>query len=134
MVKLATKLALACAASLALLGATPAARAADPDPWISRDKALHFDVTAGIAAVGYGVSAAWLVPDARWKSLAIGGGVALSAGAAKELLDLAGLGDPSWKDFAWDAFGTLAGLALAWGIDLAVGGVSHAHPALGVSF
>ena len=46
------------------------ALAADPDPWISRDKAFHFDVSAGIAAVGYGVSAAWL-GDARWKALAI---------------------------------------------------------------
>jgi putative lipoprotein len=132
MVKLAT-LAIAGAAAFALLTASSAARADDPDPWISRDKALHFDVTAGIAAAGYGVSAGWIV-DARWKALAIGGGLALGAGAAKELLDLAGLGDPSWKDFAWDALGTVAGLALAWGVDLALGGVSHARPALGVSF
>ena len=126
------KLAVGCAASIALLTASPAARA-DDDPWISRDKAFHFDVSAGIAAAAYGASAAWLV-DARWKSLAIGGGVAIGAGAAKELLDLAGLGDPSWKDFTWDCVGTVAGLALAWGIDLALGGVSHTHPALGMSF
>jgi putative lipoprotein len=110
--------------------ATPAAAdSPDPDPWIARDKALHFDASAGIAAGTYAVSAAWLV-DARWKALAIGGGVALTAGAGKELLDLAGLGDPSWKDFAWDAMGTAVGLAIAWGVDLLVGGVSSAHPAL----
>ena len=40
-------------------------------------------MSAGIAAAGYGVSAAWLV-DARWKALAIGGGLALAAGAGKE--------------------------------------------------
>ena len=109
-----------------------AARAQDADPWLSRDKALHFDVSAGIAAVGYGVSAGWIV-DARWKALVIGGGVALAAGAAKEAIDATGAfgGDPSWKDFTWDVIGTVAGLAIAWGMDLLLGGVSPAHPALG---
>lgn len=109
-----------------------AAYADDADPWISRDKAFHFDVSAGIAAAGYGVSAAWLV-DARWKALAIGGGVALAAGAGKEIVDATGLfgGDPSWKDFAWDAIGTAVGLAIAWGVDLLLGGVDSARPALG---
>lgn len=105
--------------------------AADPDPWIARDKAFHFDASAGIAAAGYAVSAGWLV-DARWKALGIGGGVALAAGAAKELVDATHLwgGDPSWKDFTWDVLGTLAGLALAWGVDLLLGGVSSQRPAL----
>jgi uncharacterized protein YfiM (DUF2279 family) len=123
------------AAVVALVGVTvlsPEAYGADADPWISRDKAFHFDVSAGIAAAGYGISAAWIV-DARWKALAIGGGAALAAGAGKEILDATGLfgGDPSWKDFAWDAMGAVAGLAIAWGVDLLVGGVDHAHPALG---
>jgi putative lipoprotein len=120
--------------AMILVGAPHRAWADDPDPWFARDKALHFDVSAGIAAATYGVSAGWITPDARWKALAIGGGVALGAGAAKELIDLAGHGDASWKDFAWDAIGTVAGLGLAWGVDLLVGGVDHAHPALGVSF
>jgi putative lipoprotein len=108
------------------------ASAADPDPWISRDKAFHFDVSAGIAAAGYGASAAWLV-DARWKALAIGGGLSLVAGAGKELVDATGVfgGDPSWKDLAWDAIGATAGLVLAWSIDLLLGGVNEGHPALG---
>jgi putative lipoprotein len=114
-----------------VFGAPAAPRADDPDPWVSRDKAFHFDVSAGIAAAGYGASAAWLV-DARWKSLAIGGGLALVAGAGKELVDATGVfgGDPSWKDFAWDAIGAVAGLALAWSVDLALGGVNAEHPAL----
>lgn len=103
---------------------------ADDDPWIARDKAFHFDVSAGVAAAGYAISAAWLV-DARWKALAIGGGVALAVGAGKEAIDATHVfgGDPSWKDFAWDAIGTVAGLALAWGVDLLLGGVDRAHPA-----
>jgi putative lipoprotein len=118
---------------VAAIGAgAPPARADDPDPWISRDKAFHFDVSAGVAAAGYGLSAAWIV-DARWKALAIGGGLALAVGAAKELVDATGIagGDPSWKDFTWDALGAVAGLALAWGVDLLLGGVDHARPAFG---
>jgi putative lipoprotein len=118
---------------VAAIGASAVpARADDPDPWISRDKAFHFDVSAGLAAAGYGVSAGWIV-DARWKALAIGGGLALVVGAGKELVDATGIagGDPSWKDFTWDALGAVAGLALAWGVDLLLGGVDHAHPAFG---
>jgi uncharacterized protein YfiM (DUF2279 family) len=120
--------AIVLATSLAI---SASASAGDPDLWISRDKALHFDVCAGIAAVGYGVSAAWLV-DSRWQALAIGGGLALAAGAGKELVDATGVfgGDPSWKDFAWDAIGAVAGLVVAWSVDLWLGGVDRAHPAL----
>jgi putative lipoprotein len=120
-------------AALVLTGLTmsSAAWAQDADPWFARDKALHFDVSAGIAAAGYGVSAGWLV-DARWKALVIGGGVALAAGAGKELLDATHVlgGDPSWKDFTWDLIGTVAGLAIAWGVDLLLGGVSAQQPLL----
>ena len=127
----ATRHALSLLLFLAVGGTALEARADDADPWIGRDKALHFDVCAGLAAAGYGVSAGWLV-DARWKALAVGGGVALVAGAAKELADAAGLvnGDPSWKDFAWDAIGAVAGLAVAWSVDMLLGGVDRAHPAL----
>ena len=114
------------------LAVAPPAHAADDDPWIARDKAFHFDVSAGVAAATYAVSAAWLV-DARWKALAIGGGVTLALGPRKEALDATRIfgGDPSWKDFAWDVIGAMAGLALAWGVDLLVGGVDRAHPVLG---
>jgi putative lipoprotein len=112
--------------------ASPTARAQDADPWLSRDKALHFDVSAGIAAAAYGVSAGWIAPDARWTALAIGGGVALAAGVGKELVDATHVfgGDPSWKDLTWDVIGTVAGLAIAWGMDLLLGGVSAQRPLL----
>jgi putative lipoprotein len=106
------------------------ARADEPDPWLSRDKAFHFDVAAGVAAGTYAISAAYLV-DARWKAIAIGGGVTLALGGVKEGLDALGLGDPSWKDFTWDVIGAVAGLAIAWGVDVLVGGVDASHPALG---
>lgn len=111
--------------------ASAPARAQDDDPWFARDKALHFDVSAGLAAAAYGVSAGWIV-DARWKALAIGGGVALAAGIGKEVVDATHVfgGDPSWKDFTWDVLGTIAGLAIAWGMDLLLGGISAEHPAL----
>lgn len=113
------------------LSASSETALADSNPWFARDKGLHFDAEAGIAAVTYAVSAGWVV-DARWKALAIGGGVALAAGAGKELVDATGIfgGDPSWRDFAWDVVGTVAGLALAWGVDLLFGGVSKDQPAL----
>jgi putative lipoprotein len=118
-------------ALLATIALAPPAHAQDADPWIARDKALHFDVSMGLAAVGYGAGAGWFF-DARWKALAFGGGVALAAGAGKELLDWSGVthGDPSWKDFTWDVIGTVAGLAIAWGVDLLMGGVSAQRPLL----
>ena len=107
---------------LVTLGLTVSApaRAADPDPWFGRDKALHFAVSAGIAGAGYGITTAFA--EDRWKALAVGGGAALAAGALKEGYDATGHGDPSWKDFAWDVIGAAVGLAIAWGIDTAVHG------------
>ncbi|MBX7114506.1 MAG: hypothetical protein K1X64_09285 [Myxococcaceae bacterium] len=100
--------------TLGVASSVPAA-AQSTDPWWSTDKALHFSVSAGIAGAGYGVTSAF-TDDLRWK-LAIGGGVALTAGVAKELWDLGGHGDPSWKDFTWDVIGTATGLLLSWLID-----------------
>jgi putative lipoprotein len=118
-------------AAAALFALARPAAAQDADPWFARDKALHFDASAGLAAAGYAASAGWLV-DARWKALAVGGGFALAAGAGKELLDATHVfgGDPSWRDFTWDVVGTVAGLALAWGMDLLLGGVGAQRPAL----
>jgi putative lipoprotein len=115
-----------------VVGSAASARADVPDPWLSRDKAFHFDVSAGIAAVGYAASAAWLV-NARWKALAFGGALAIAAGAGKEIVDATGVfgGDGSWKDFTWDAIGAVAGLAIACSVDLLLGGVDGARPALG---
>ncbi len=59
--------------------------------------------------------------------------MALAVGAGKEIVDATGLfgADASWKDLAWDAIGAIAGLAIAWSVDLWLGGVDEAHPALG---
>lgn len=99
-----------------LLASLPTtASASDDDPWFGRDKKLHFAVSAGLAAGGYGLGAAfWEETSAR---LATGATVALGAGIAKELYDLADHGHPSWRDLAWDVIGTGTGLLLAWGVD-----------------
>jgi putative lipoprotein len=106
-------------ASLIASSAPRVAFAGDPDPWWGRDKALHFGASATIAAGSYGLGS--LVLDGRAERALFGGGVALLAGVGKETLDLAGYGDPSWKDLAWDGIGTLVGVGLALSIDLAVG-------------
>jgi len=98
------------------LGAPPPARA--EDDWLGADKALHFGVSAGCALIGYGLSAP--VWSERWQRATAGASFALSLGAAKELYDLAGHGDASWRDFAWDAIGAASGVLVALGIDLLV--------------
>ncbi len=107
----------ALAALAALLVATPA-RAADPDPWFAEDKALHFGVSVALAGGGYGVSA--LVLDKPWQRAVAGASFSLTLGAGKELYDLSGHGDPSWRDFTWDVIGTAVGVGVALLIDKAV--------------
>lgn len=90
-------------------------RARAQDAWVGRDKALHFGVSAAIAASAYGVSAIWIErPAFRFLT---GSAVALAAGAGKEIWDATGHGDPSLKDFTWDVVGTLSGAGLALGVD-----------------
>jgi len=97
----------------------PRARAAQPaDDWLGADKALHFDATFVLASAGYGVGA--LFSDDVRVRLASGGALALSAGVAKELWDLSGHGDASWRDLTWDVIGTAAGLAVVATIDWAI--------------
>jgi putative lipoprotein len=91
------------------------ARADDADPWFGRDKALHFSASAVIASGGYGLSR--LVFDDRRPCLLIGGGLAAAAGIGKELYDLSGHGDASFRDLTWDAIGTATGLLVAWLVD-----------------
>jgi putative lipoprotein len=91
------------------------AHASDPDPWFGRDKALHFGATALLANVGY-ADAALATDDVRIR-LAVGGGLALTAGVGKELWDLSGRGDASFRDLTWDVVGTATGLAIAAAID-----------------
>ena len=101
--------------------------AADDDPWTSTDKVIHYGVSAGIAAGGYTVGV--FVFEPRAYALALGAGVATVAGVGKELADLGGYGNASWKDLAWDGLGMVTGLGLAWGVDLLIRGISASHPA-----
>jgi len=102
--------------AVAVVFLSPArARAADDDPWFGRDKALHFGASAVLALGGYALGAAFF--DETPPRLATGAGVALGAGIAKELADLAGAGSASWRDIVWDVAGTGTGLLLAWGAD-----------------
>lgn len=102
---------LACAL---LWGATGRARA-DDDPWIARDKALHFGVSAVLAGGTYAAVSPW-VESPLWRFVT-GFSVSLSLGAAKELWDLSGRGHPSVRDFTWDAVGALTGASLALAVD-----------------
>ncbi len=89
--------------------------AADPDPWFAVDKARHFSAASLLAGGAYTVAAGC---DASGEArLWAGGLTAMGAGAAKELWDLRGHGDPSWRDLAWDGVGTAAGLVTAWWVD-----------------
>jgi alcohol dehydrogenase, propanol-preferring len=105
-----------CATLLVVATFSPGpVKAADPDPWLGRDKALHFGFSAGIAIAGY-ATAAIVVENRRWR-LSAGGGLAIAAGVGKEVADHYGQGDASVRDFAWDLVGTVAGLGLAWLVD-----------------
>lgn len=111
----------------ALLLAPHAARAAppDPDPWFGPDKAAHFTLSAFIGAGGYGTTA--LFDDRLAARIAFGTGLGVVVGAGKELWDLTGHGDPSWKDFTWDVIGSVVGVGIAVTIDLAVHAPAHAR-------
>jgi putative lipoprotein len=91
------------------------ARAADDDAWSGPDKALHFSVSVGLTTGSYAAVA--FFTDHLGLRAALAAGVALAAGAAKELADLAGLGHPSWKDFTWDVIGTFTGVVTALLLD-----------------
>ena len=126
---------LALALALALSLASRSAAASSPDPWFGPDKALHFGVSLGLAAGGYAASSPWL--DRPGERALVGGAFSLTLGAGKELWDLAGHGDPSWRDFTWDVLGTAAGVALALGIDALVSPRKDApaqHTAQGLVF
>jgi uncharacterized protein YfiM (DUF2279 family) len=104
----------AAVAAFVLLVA-PTARAADPDPWFGEDKAKHFAATWALATGGYAGAA--FVTDVREWRLVSGAALGMGAGFAKELWDLAGNGNPSWRDLAWDGIGTATGLLTSYAFD-----------------
>ena len=99
---------------LVVLGSAGRARAqqADPvetDPWFGHDKALHFAASASLAVVGY--AGASLATEHRPTRVVVAASFALGAGIAKEVWDLSGHGDASWRDLTWDVVGTTTGRA-----------------------
>ncbi len=102
---------------------------ASEDRWLGPDKVLHCGISAGLAVTFY--TAATPLFAARYPPLLLGAAVTLAIGAGKEGYDAVSGGDPSWKDFTWDAIGTVAGLALGYTLDLALRGLGPEHPALG---
>ena len=103
-------------AGVALLLATEArAQQADTDPWFGHDKALHFAASASLAVVGYAGTS--LATDSRPTRVVVGASFALGIGVLKEVWDLTGHGDASWKDLTWDFVGTTTGIFVAYAID-----------------
>ena len=105
------------------------ASASATDTWFGPDKALHFGFSAALAAGGYAAASPWL--DRRGERALVGGAFSLTLGAGKELWDLSGHGDASFRDFTWDVLGAAVGVALAVGVDSLVGR-KHSAPS-GVS-
>src|SRR3954453_17476591 len=112
-------------AGVALLSTTSQARAQqrDTDPWLGHDKALHFAASASIAAVAYGASSP--ATDDRPTRVAAAFTIGLGAGVFKEVWDLTGHGDASWRDLTWDLVGTTTGVLFALAIDWAIGRLSE---------
>lgn len=104
----------------------PSLRAAPADSWAGKDKALHFTGTFVLSASGYALGSGLI--RSRDAGAILGASVGLGAGALKELVDLAGAGQPSARDFVWSAAGTAVGLLFGFLIDLAMNGWSRPAP------
>jgi putative lipoprotein len=107
-------------------------RALDRDPWFGTDKALHCGVSVGLAAGSY--AALTLVIDPAWQRALLATGFTLGLGAAKELYDATGHGDPSLRDFTWDVIGCALGVAIAYAIDLLLRPRAQSPPPSAASF
>jgi putative lipoprotein len=103
---------------IAIVSLTLWPRLAKADEWWGRDKALHFTVSIGISAAAY--AAAVPLTERREYRAGVGAATALTLGAMKEGYDALGYGDPSWRDFAWDAAGTAVGVMIAYAVDCIV--------------
>jgi len=104
-------------ALLAALGLASPASANDNTFW-GRDDTLHFAASALIA--GGTFAAGTTTWNSRLPTTGLALSVALAVGASKEVSDALGLGDASWKDFAWDVMGAVFGTSLALAADTAV--------------
>lgn len=115
---------LAASATAAASDTTGPGQGAD-DAWWGRDKALHFGVSGVLAATGYATSSLWF--DEAWQRASLGAAFALTLGLTKELVDLAGYGQPSYKDMLFNVAGTALGVTLAYLVDLATGTESESE-------
>lgn len=100
---------------LAALFLAPRSAGAETGFDLGSDKAIHFAAGLGIAGLGYILTAEFL--DHPALRVAVGGSLALVAGGAKELYDLAGHGDADFLDFAFDVLGACVGVLIAYAID-----------------
>jgi uncharacterized protein YfiM (DUF2279 family) len=104
----------------ALLAAPPALRAAEPaDPWLGEDKIRHGAVSMVLAAEAYGFAAE--ITASPWERAAAGFGVSVGLGLAKEVADLAGAGDASYRDVVWNVAGALLGAGIVLAMDVLTG-------------
>jgi putative lipoprotein len=94
------------------------ADSADADSWFGRDKLIHFAAAGSLAVVGY--ANASMLTENRPVRAGAGAALAVGAGVAKELWDLDGHGDASWRDLGWDLIGAATGVLVAAGVDWAV--------------
>jgi putative lipoprotein len=98
-----------------LLPAAAVPAVAEPDPWWGQDKALHFSASFVIAGDGYATAS--VLSRSEIHRLFAGLGVAVAAGAGKEMYDRTSGGDASWRDMTWDVVGGATGAAISWLID-----------------
>lgn len=105
-------------AAVAVLAFAGPAYGSEDDPWFARDKYLHGGVSVVVAGAGY--AGAGLLGAPRPSRALTGLGAAVVVGAGKELWDMRGAGDPSWRDFSWDVAGGLVGVGLSYVLDLAI--------------
>lgn len=95
-------------------------RLASADEWWGHDKALHFSLSIAISSAGYATAVPFT--ETRGYRAMTGAVFGITAGAAKEVYDATGRGDPSWRDFTWDIAGTAVGVLAAYAVDLALTG------------
>ncbi|HEY6476010.1 MAG TPA: hypothetical protein VI456_05470 [Polyangia bacterium] len=94
------------------------AESTDVDPWWGRDKLIHFSASASLAIVGYAGTS--MGTESRPARAAAGAALAFGAGAAKELWDLEGHGDASWRDLTWDLIGATTGVLISLAVDWSI--------------
>ncbi len=100
---------------LASLATNAKAHAESSDPWFGRDKYLHGGVSAALTLGGYATASVFV--ETRTSRLLAGTGLALAAGVGKELVDLGGPGDASWRDMSFNVLGIVSGAFVAWMVD-----------------